>query len=166
MSRSEVLSSTKIFRPWASSMSADESQSHSENTNTTPFEFANCCSAFTRVPEPHCSMDEFLKDVSKFKFTPYVDDWTANNLLPAALSSSLQANDSFVQSLSYLDSAYLNAAFPELYAASKNTKLKQRPKKFRCPHCKVSFSNNGQLKGHVRIHTGKWKKISKISIIV
>ena len=32
---------------------------------------------------------------------------------------------------------------------------KQRPKKFRCPHCQVAFSNNGQLKGHVRIHTGK-----------
>ncbi|XP_077491440.1 Krueppel-like factor 1 [Amblyomma americanum] len=32
---------------------------------------------------------------------------------------------------------------------------KQRPKRFQCPHCKVSFSNNGQLKGHVRIHTGE-----------
>lgn len=33
---------------------------------------------------------------------------------------------------------------------------KQRPKKFKCPHCDVAFSNNGQLKGHIRIHTGKW----------
>lgn len=32
---------------------------------------------------------------------------------------------------------------------------KQRPKRFRCPHCQVAFSNNGQLKGHVRSHTGK-----------
>jgi uncharacterized Zn-finger protein len=31
---------------------------------------------------------------------------------------------------------------------------KQRPKKFRCSYCQVAFSNNGQLKGHVRIHTG------------
>lgn len=31
---------------------------------------------------------------------------------------------------------------------------KQRPKKYRCPHCQVAFSNNGQLKGHIRIHTG------------
>lgn len=31
---------------------------------------------------------------------------------------------------------------------------KQRPKKFKCPHCDVAFSNNGQLKGHIRIHTG------------
>lgn len=32
---------------------------------------------------------------------------------------------------------------------------KQRPKKYRCPHCDVGFSNNGQLKGHIRIHTGE-----------
>lgn len=32
---------------------------------------------------------------------------------------------------------------------------RQRPKRFHCPHCQVAFSNNGQLRGHVRIHTGK-----------
>lgn len=41
----------------------------------------------------------------------------------------------------------------ELASRWKQAK-KQRPKRFQCPHCKVSFSNNGQLKGHVRIHTG------------
>lgn len=37
--------------------------------------------------------------------------------------------------------------------AAKQMK-KMRPKKFRCQYCDVAFSNNGQLKGHVRIHTG------------
>lgn len=37
---------------------------------------------------------------------------------------------------------------------------KQRPKKFKCPHCDVAFSNNGQLKGHIRIHTGKFFRIT------
>ena len=37
---------------------------------------------------------------------------------------------------------------------------KQRPKRFRCPHCNVAFSNNGQLKGHVRSHTGNCRSIS------
>lgn len=36
----------------------------------------------------------------------------------------------------------------------KPSQKKQRPKRFQCPHCQVSFSNNGQLRGHVRIHTG------------
>ncbi|XP_020284637.1 zinc finger protein 135-like [Pseudomyrmex gracilis] len=39
-------------------------------------------------------------------------------------------------------------------AAAKQMK-KMRPKKFRCQYCDVAFSNNGQLKGHVRIHTGE-----------
>ncbi|KAK2583875.1 hypothetical protein KPH14_001149 [Odynerus spinipes] len=38
--------------------------------------------------------------------------------------------------------------------AAKQMK-KLRPKKFRCEHCDVAFSNNGQLKGHIRIHTGE-----------
>lgn len=38
--------------------------------------------------------------------------------------------------------------------AAKQMK-KMRPKKFRCQYCDVAFSNNGQLKGHVRIHTGQ-----------
>ncbi|KAH9409709.1 hypothetical protein TYRP_010720 [Tyrophagus putrescentiae] len=37
----------------------------------------------------------------------------------------------------------------------ERTPKKQRPKRFQCPHCQVSFSNNGQLKGHIRIHTGE-----------
>lgn len=32
---------------------------------------------------------------------------------------------------------------------------KYRPKNFQCPACKMAFSNNGQLKNHVRIHTGE-----------
>ncbi|XP_014469487.1 PREDICTED: Krueppel-like factor 16 [Dinoponera quadriceps] len=39
-------------------------------------------------------------------------------------------------------------------AAAKQMK-KMRPKKFRCQHCNMAFSNNGQLTGHVRIHTGE-----------
>lgn len=40
-------------------------------------------------------------------------------------------------------------------AAKQLSSKKQRPKKFKCPHCDVAFSNNGQLKGHIRIHTGE-----------
>ncbi|GFR19826.1 transcription factor Sp5 [Trichonephila clavata] len=33
---------------------------------------------------------------------------------------------------------------------------KQRAKRFQCPECRIGFSNNGQLKGHIRIHTGRF----------
>ncbi|XP_015585277.1 Krueppel-like factor 14 [Cephus cinctus] len=39
-------------------------------------------------------------------------------------------------------------------AVAKQIK-KLRPKKFRCEYCNVAFSNNGQLRGHTRIHTGE-----------
>lgn len=32
---------------------------------------------------------------------------------------------------------------------------KFRPKNFRCPACKMAFSNKGQLTNHIRIHTGE-----------
>lgn len=51
------------------------------------------------------------------------------------------------------------AAGFEPEAVTRFKSKKQRPKRFQCPHCKVSFSNNGQLKGHVRIHTGRFREM-------
>lgn len=40
-------------------------------------------------------------------------------------------------------------------ALAKQAK-KLRPKKFKCDYCPMTFSNNGQLQGHLRIHTGRY----------
>ncbi|XP_049809360.1 zinc finger protein 449-like [Schistocerca nitens] len=53
----------------------------------------------------------------------------------------------------YPAGAHLPAPSPEAHLQQQQRKL--RPKKHRCPHCHVAFSNNGQLRGHVRIHTGE-----------
>ncbi|GAB6029721.1 hypothetical protein CHUAL_005442 [Chamberlinius hualienensis] len=58
------------------------------------------------------------------------------------------------QLLSTAINSHPNLITSELQSDSNRTK-KQRPKRFQCPHCHVAFSNNGQLKGHVRIHTGE-----------
>lgn len=57
---------------------------------------------------------------------------------------------------SQLDGVFLEAAASSVMMGRswKLHQKKQRPKRFQCPHCQVSFSNNGQLRGHVRIHTG------------
>jgi len=51
-------------------------------------------------------------------------------------------------------SAFLDAQSSSGNRSWKSQQRKLRPKRFQCPHCQVSFSNNGQLRGHVRIHTG------------
>ncbi|XP_065213542.1 early growth response protein 1-B-like [Planococcus citri] len=148
-----MTSMMKIFRPWTE---ADEKNAKAEDDSK--MEIIRD-SAFTRVPEPH-PVNQV--DFPIYDGLPYVfangdvyagagvggfDDWNFHSL-------PFTAAETMAQNLSYLDPAYLSMAFPEIYG-SKIAKLKQRPKKFRCPHCKVSFSNNGQLKGHVRIHTGE-----------
>ncbi|KAG8184943.1 hypothetical protein JTE90_011075 [Oedothorax gibbosus] len=52
----------------------------------------------------------------------------------------------------------VNPAFSQLLDQPNMSKFrvkKQRPKRFRCKQCQTSFSNNGQLKGHLRIHSGE-----------
>lgn len=70
---------------------------------------------------------------------PYL---SANPSIPPAMPGQ------FDTALQFLTAA---AAGETLFRHPK----KQRPKRFSCPHCQVSFSNNGQLRGHIRIHTGK-----------
>ncbi|XP_037943987.1 transcription factor Sp5 [Teleopsis dalmanni] len=56
--------------------------------------------------------------------------------------------------LSVMEQEYARIVAEEAQLKVMNSR-KQRPKKFKCPHCDVAFSNNGQLKGHIRIHTGE-----------
>lgn len=53
-----------------------------------------------------------------------------------------------------MEQEYARVMAEEAHLKAVNAR-KQRPKKFKCPHCEVAFSNNGQLKGHIRIHTGE-----------
>lgn len=48
-------------------------------------------------------------------------------------------------------------------AAAKQMK-KMRPKKYSCQYCDAAFSNNGQLTGHIRTHTGRLHFLLQIFI--
>lgn len=144
-------SSIKIFRPWISVPNEEkhcESMPYNETRNST----------LMRVPESGYPISEFAGFYKSYwnngggRATINFED-RSNSLQTLPLQF---IPENLAQNLSYLDTSYLNLTFPEIFENSKITKLKPRPKKFRCPHCKVSFSNNGQLKGHVRIHTGKF----------
>ena len=51
-------------------------------------------------------------------------------------------------------------AVQELQVAAK----KRRQKKYKCDQCNASFSNNGQLRGHVRIHTGNQNFMKNLAV--
>lgn len=70
----------------------------------------------------------------------------------AAAAAAAYAMDPYA--LSLMEQEYARVMAEEAHLKAVNAR-KQRPKKFKCPHCDVAFSNNGQLKGHIRIHTGE-----------
>ncbi|KAH8346848.1 hypothetical protein KR059_000772 [Drosophila kikkawai] len=74
---------------------------------------------------------------------------------PSAAAAAGFGMDPFTLGLMEQEYARVMAEDAQLKALNAR---KQRPKKFKCPHCDVAFSNNGQLKGHIRIHTGKLSK--------
>lgn len=82
-------------------------------------------------------------------------------LLQTNLSQSLglaNADPLLLESFAhgYALEEYARVLNQEHHAKLLNSR-KQRPKKYKCPHCDVGFSNNGQLKGHIRIHTGTFQ---------
>ncbi|XP_017485573.1 PREDICTED: adult enhancer factor 1 [Rhagoletis zephyria] len=70
----------------------------------------------------------------------------------AATAASFVGMDAYTYGL--MEQEYARIMAEEAHLKAINAR-KQRPKKFKCPHCDVAFSNNGQLKGHIRIHTGE-----------
>ncbi|XP_067624260.1 uncharacterized protein hkb [Eurosta solidaginis] len=70
----------------------------------------------------------------------------------SATAASFVGMDAYTFGL--MEQEYARIMAEEAHLKAVNAR-KQRPKKFKCPHCNVAFSNNGQLKGHIRIHTGE-----------
>lgn len=103
----------------------------------------------------------FDADHSNMNFHSYTDEIPIDPSGFVSLPNYINADMPFVGfdpfTASAMEQEYARVLAEEAHAKML-TARKQRPKKFKCPHCDVAFSNNGQLKGHVRIHTGneKW----------
>ena len=74
-----------------------------------------------------------------------------SDFMPPSVTNPYYGLDPYT--VSAMEQEYARVLAEEAQAKMISSR-KQRPKKFKCPHCDVAFSNNGQLKGHIRIHTG------------
>ena len=121
-----MTSTMKIFRPWASSAvneddvvmskrKIDDERTDAENSQM---------SVYSRVPEPGYPIAEFAAGSWHGLPVAFEDCWSSAGVQVLPYQT---AADSLAHSLSYLDSAYLDA----IYGSAKVAKLKQRPKKFR-----------------------------------
>lgn len=143
--------SRTIFRPWDAKKEKldqeDESSSSAEKDNKfqvplmTKEESFNFQAMMMNNPALMNGSMTMIPDYLYMPPTPPAD------FLP------LGAFDAY--SMTLMEQEYARVMAEEARSKMMSSK-KQRPKKFKCPHCDVAkFSNNGQLKSHIRTHTGE-----------
>ena len=151
-----------LFRPWDDGkrqvkeegrlVTSPESWTSSE-TGYSPLPLLTPWVHRQQVP----SMDQFLASLETSPESVHPHQLAALGLGPADIGELYQLaafkSIHLPFSAGFASAAVASAAVASAAVASAAVK-KQRPKRFRCPHCQVAFSNNGQLKGHVRSHTG------------
>lgn len=138
--------SRTIFRPW------DTSVSRLSHDTSVKMEKSN---------QPQSASNSIKKEKEEIKsqniqsmlFPMMPADYLYMPPTPPADFLPMTPFDAY--SMSIMEQEYARVMAEEARTKMMSTK-KQRPKKFKCPHCDVArFSNNGQLKSHIRTHTGE-----------
>lgn len=104
------------------------------------------------------STPETIPSHLEYPITPYDAYSVCPEMMHTSLAQSLGISPSDSLFLESMAQGYAMEEYARIISQEQQAKMlsgrKQRPKKYKCPHCDVGFSNNGQLKGHIRIHTG------------
>lgn len=114
----------------------------------------------------HPAFESTHIDLSNTTQLPQLPYQTSFQSLPYYGQMMPNYSELLMQNMAYLgaDPFAVEQEYARVLAEEAQVKMmaskKQRPKKFKCPHCDVAFSNNGQLKGHIRIHTGRLSILS------
>lgn len=169
---------SRIFRPWDTFKGTqDNAQDSTVSTTTTEDEKPKDSSKEKPVkskPEekkpseakpgfrPVKKERKMVPSSTELQQFPIVNPLECSGLYPDVLQANLAQTLGMTPSDPLLMESIAHGFALEEYARVLNQEhqakilasKKQRPKKYKCPHCDVGFSNNGQLKGHIRIHTG------------
>lgn len=173
-------SSSKIFRPWdvkdiaqdstvsTTTKDCDEVKNDIKQNNEELLikchKDKDCCKKKQEIMKDNFDHSKSITSHNTMTVLQEYNNTTLNNypLYPDMLHTNLaqtlgiQPTDPLlIESMAH---GYALEEYARILNEEHNAKLitnrKQRPKKYKCPHCDVGFSNNGQLKGHIRIHTG------------
>ncbi|XP_022907455.2 zinc finger protein 266-like [Onthophagus taurus] len=134
---------SKIFRPWDNKSDQDSTVS-----TTTSEESSDNLQIKTENASPETNHKKLIPHTLN-EYIPSPNSYLYSDVLHSMPHPNFQS-ETFFESL---QEEYIRVLQQEEHSKSLNKK--QRPKKYKCPHCGVAFSNNGQLKGHIRIHTGE-----------
>lgn len=142
--------SRTIFRPWDAKkekLDQDETSSSADNDNKSQVPFMS--------KEENMNFQAMMMNNPALMngSMPIIPDYLYMPPTPPTDYLPLGPFDAY--SMSLMEQEYARVMAEEARAKMMSSK-KQRPKKFKCPHCDVAkFSNNGQLKSHIRTHTGE-----------
>lgn len=159
---------SRLFRPWDSVNNANKMDiSDNSNSSEQSQDYEQRSSPVTiKKVQPRPILEDSPLKVKPFSrlthpTSPSITDLSPNPMpSPSFIYPSVtdHAAMSYLgldpYTLTLMEQEYARVLAEEAVSKQMSAK-KQRPKKFKCPHCDVAFSNNGQLKGHIRIHTGE-----------
>lgn len=163
--------SQEELEKYETSSSAEGCESPSEKSQKDNFTFNFTVNNPTDKQKPKSKERKHIKKSTTTNDYPsYCDPYPAYpDLIHLNLAQSLGLNPSDPLFMESVAQGYAMEEYARIISQEQQTKLlngrKQRPKKYKCPHCDVGFSNNGQLKGHIRIHTG-WLEYICCAILI
>lgn len=156
---------SRLFRPWDGKGQSLKSEDMDISERMHEMEQSIAKDQFYAAAAAAMSMDAsaFAANMSLCA-DPSLAGAFPSVLYPGTASSSAELDYlPFMNMVDPLTRGLMEQEYMRVMSEEAQNKLinmrKQRPKKFKCPHCDVAFSNNGQLKGHIRIHTGKLKPL-------
>ena len=154
MEKPESDAQDTLFRPWSGQIGGDKKHNKTKTSMSNSYLIAS--GAGQNIPERK-SMTEEKRD-GRLPYSIMRSLPSQCYPIPATLvhqSLSLAAQYPHQYSLINQEDQIRQIINHKIVEEKQLAERKSRQKKYKCDKCDSSFSNNGQLRGHMRIHTGE-----------